>query len=176
MQPEATSNRSRPVGTPVEEVTFARYLEMVEDDPRLARLSHALISDTIEASGPSVGPDCEERFDLFEGELFGHEHVIQQVADCFRAAGRRLDVRKRILLPVGPPGSGKSTLVNTLKKGVEAYTPPPTTAGARGQGLADARGPTRLIPMDLRAEAGVYIEGDLNPGGSLDGRQRLPGW
>ncbi len=54
------------VGTPVEEVTFARYLEMVEDDPRLARLSHALISDTIEASGLSVGPDGEERFAVFK--------------------------------------------------------------------------------------------------------------
>ena len=58
------------VGIAVEEVTFAKYLEMVEEDPRLARLSHALIGDTIDAGGLSVGPDGEERFDLFEGELF----------------------------------------------------------------------------------------------------------
>ena len=82
------------VGEASDEVTFAKYLEMVAEDPRLARLSHALISDMIEADGISVGPDGEERFDLFEGELFGQEHVIQQVADYFRAA--------EILKPLGP--------------------------------------------------------------------------
>ncbi|HLE38169.1 MAG TPA: protein prkA [Acidimicrobiia bacterium] len=151
------------VGTPVEEVTFARYLEMVQDDPRLARLSHALIADTIDAAGLSVGPDGEERFDLFEGELFGQEHVIQQVADYFRAAGRRLDVRKRILLLVGPPGSGKSTLVNTLKKGVEAYTRTDDGRVYEVKGSQMHEDPLRLIPEDLREEADIYIEGDLNP-------------
>lgn len=91
------------VGEASHETTFAKYLEMVQEDPALARLSHALIADMIEDSGTSTGPDGEERFDLFEEELFGQEHVVKQVADYFRAAGRRLDVRKRILLLVGPP-------------------------------------------------------------------------
>jgi len=151
------------VGTPVEEVTFARYLDMVSEDPRLARLSHALVADMIDAFGLSVGPDGEERFDLFEGELFGQEHVIQQVADYFRAAGRRLDVRKRILLLVGPPGSGKSTLVNTMKKGLEAYTNTDDGRVYAIKGSQMHEDPLRLIPEDLRDEAGVYIEGDLNP-------------
>ena len=151
------------VGTPVEEVTFAKYLDMVADDPRLARLSHAIIGDTIDDAGLSVGPDGEERFDLFEGELFGQEHVIQQVADYFRAAGRRLDVRKRILLLVGPPGSGKSTLVNTLKKGVEAYTRSDDGRVYAIKGSQMHEDPLRLIPEDLRGDLDVYVEGDLNP-------------
>ena len=151
------------VGEATDEVTFAKYLEMVAEDPRLARLSHALISDMIEAEGISVGPDGEERFDLFEGELFGQEHVIQQVADYFRAAGRRLDVRKRILLLVGPPGSGKSTLVNTMKRGLEAYTRTDDGRVYAVQGSQMHEDPLRMIPEDLRDEAGVYIEGDLNP-------------
>ena len=151
------------VGATVEEVTFAHYLEMVAEDPRLARLSHALISDMVEASGISVGPDGEERFDLFEGELFGQQHVIQQIADYFRAAGRRLDVRKRILLLVGPPGSGKSTLVNTMKNGLEAYTHTDDGRVYAVKGSQMHEDPLRMIPEDLRSEAGVYIEGDLNP-------------
>ena len=110
------------VGEASEETTFADYLSMVQEDPSLARLSHALVSDMIEDAGMSTGPDGEERFDLFEAELFGQEHVVQQVSDYFRAAGRRLDVRKRILLLVGPPGTGKSTLVNALKQGLQDYT------------------------------------------------------
>ena len=164
MEPKTLLEQIRArVGTPVEEVTFSRYLEMVEDDPRLARLSHALVADMIDASGLSVGPEGEERFDLFEGELFGQEHVIQQVADYFRAAGRRLDVRKRILLLVGPPGSGKSTLVNTMKKGLEAYTHTDDGRVYEVKGSQMHEDPLRLIPEDLRTEIGIYVEGDVNP-------------
>ena len=71
------------------------------------------------------------------------------MADYFRAAGRRLDVRKRILLLVGPPGSGKSTLVNTLKKGVEAYTHTDDGRVYEVKGSQMHEDPLRLIPMDL---------------------------
>lgn len=151
------------VAAPAEVVTFARYLEMVRDDPRLARLSHALIADMLEAAGTSTGPDGEERFDLFEGELFGQQWVLQQVVDYFRAAGRRLDVRKRILLLVGPPGSGKSTLINTIKDGLEAYTHTDDGRVYAVKGSQMHEDPLRLIPKNLRDETGMYIEGDLNP-------------
>jgi serine protein kinase len=164
MEPKELLGRIKAeVAAPAEEVTFARYLEMVRDDPRLARLSHALIADMLEASGVSTGPDGEERFDLFEGGLFGQQWVIQQVVDYFRAAGRRLDVRKRILLLVGPPGSGKSTLINTIKEGLEAYTKTDDGRVYAVKGSQMHEDPMRLIPNDLRDETGVYIEGDLNP-------------
>lgn len=154
--------RSR-VGEATHETTFAKYLEMVQEDPALARLSHALIADMIDDHGTSTGPDGEERFDLFEEELFGQEHVVKQVADYFRAAGRRLDVRKRILLLVGPPGTGKSTLVNTLKRGLEEYTHTDKGRVYAIKGTQMHEDPLRLIPEELRSEFGVHIEGDLNP-------------
>lgn len=164
MEPKELLEKIRAeVAAPMEEVTFARYLEMVRDDPRLARLSHALVADMLEAAGTSTGPDGEERFDLFEGELFGQQWVLQQVVDYFRAAGRRLDVRKRILLLVGPPGSGKSTLINTIKEGLEAYTHTDDGRVYAVKGSQMHEDPLRLIPKDLRNETGVYVEGDLNP-------------
>ena len=150
-------------GVAAEETTFPEYLEMVAEDPSLARLSHALIADMIEAAGTSTGPDGEELFDLFEGELFGHQHVVQQIADYFRAAGRRLDVRKRILLLVGPPGTGMSTLVNTLKQGFQDYTHSDAGRVFAIKGTQMHEDPLRLIPPEMRDEIGVHIEGDLNP-------------
>jgi serine protein kinase len=150
-------------GDAAEETTFPKYLEMVAEDPSLARLSHALIADMIEAAGTSTGPDGEELFDLFEGELFGQQHVVQQIADYVRAAGRRLDVRKRILLLVGPPGTGKSTLVNTLKQGFQDYTRSDAGRVFAIKGTQMHEDPLRLIPPEMRDGIGVHIEGDLNP-------------
>lgn len=150
-------------GTASEEMTFAAYLDQVRENPKLARLSHALIADAIEDAGTSVGPEGEEIFSMFDGELFGHEHVLKQVVDYFRAAGRRLDVRKRILLLVGPPGTGKSTLVNTLKEGIEAYTHTDEGRVYAIKGTQMHEDPLRLVPADMRDELGVYVEGDLNP-------------
>jgi len=150
-------------GLASEEMTFPEYLDLVAEHPELARQSHALIADAIEAAGTSVGPEGEEIFGMFDAELFGQEHVLQQVVDYFRAAGRRLDVRKRILLLVGPPGTGKSTLVNTLKEGLEAYTHTDEGRVYAIKGTQMHEDPLRLIPADLRDELDVYVEGELNP-------------
>jgi serine protein kinase len=146
-----------------EEMPFSRYLEKVAENPKLARMAHELVSDMIAYNGVSTGPEGEERFDLWEGELFGHEHVLEQVVHYFRAAGQRLDVRKRILLLVGPPGSGKSTLINNLKEGLEDYTRTEEGAVYAVKGSQVHEDPLRLIPDEIRGEMDIYVEGDLNP-------------
>ena len=109
---KAVQNEARELA---EELPFQTYLARVQRDSRLARLSHQLVHDMVEASGISeVGG--RRSYGLFRDELFGVDDAIAQVAEYFGAAARRLDVRKRILVLVGPPGCGKSTLVNTLKQ------------------------------------------------------------
>ena len=76
-------------------------------------------------------------------------------------------MRKRILLLMGPPASGKSSIVNLLKGGLERYTRTDqgTTYAIKGCPMQEE--PLHLIPEDRRQEMllehGVHIEGDLCP-------------
>ena len=100
---------------------FKDYLDMVLADPSIARLSHARIFDMIEAAG-SIARDNERSYKFFSEELFGIDRPLQHLVDYFASAARRLEVRKRILLLMGPVGGGKSTIVAMLKRGLEDYT------------------------------------------------------
>jgi serine protein kinase len=146
------------------EVTFETYLDMVRRDRRLTRLSHELIHDMIVGAGMAPGPYGSTQYSLFRDRLFGVDDAISQVVEYFGGAARRLEVRKRILLLIGPPGSGKSTLVNTIKEGLEDYTR--TAAGAvyAIKGCPVYENPLHLIPRQRRGGLrGLYVEGELCP-------------
>lgn len=147
--------------------TFREYFSRVREDARLARLSHARIYDMIADQGVIEAEDGVRRYRFFEHDIFGLEHALDQLVEYFHSAAQRLEVRKRILLLMGPVGGGKSTLVALFKRGLEAYSR--TDAGA-AYGIAGCpmhEEPLHLIPDALRAEVerdyGLYIEGDLCP-------------
>jgi len=148
--------------------TFADYFELVKANPRLARLSHGRVFDMIMAAGVEPRGDHEPpRYKFFAEELFGVERPLQQVVEYFNSAAQRLEVRKRILLLMGPVGGGKSTIVSLLKRGLEAYTRTDEGAVYAIKGCPMHEEPLHLIPDVLRPEVerehGVYIEGDLCP-------------
>ena len=153
------------------EGTFRDYFELVAQTPRIAQLSHARINDMVHAAGIerlNEGTQHEVlSYKFFDTELFGIEEPIARIVEYFKSAAQRLEVRKRILLLMGPVGGGKSTIVNMLKRGLEDWTK--TEAGAV-YAIKDCpmhEEPLHLIPHQLRAEVekhyGIYIEGDLCP-------------
>lgn len=146
------------------EMPFEAYLEQVRADRRLGRLSHELIYDMIVAAGVSADRRGRRRYELLRNELFGADAAIVQLVDYFAAAARRLEVRKRILLLVGPPGCGKSTLVNVIKQGLEDYTRTPEGAVYAIKGCPVYEDPLHLIPREWRHQLpDLEIEGDLCP-------------
>ncbi len=149
------------------EGTFAAYLELVEQHPYLAVHSHARIYSMIIDQGVAE-EEGHKRYKFFESEMFGLDKCLERlVEEYFHSAARRLDVRKRILLLMGPVSGGKSTLVTLLKKGIESYTRTDKGAVYAIAGCPMHEEPLHLIPKELRpefeAKLGVKIEGNLCP-------------
>ncbi|PWT76288.1 MAG: protein prkA, partial [Chloroflexi bacterium] len=149
------------------EGTFEDYFKIASHNPAVAELSHARIYNMILAAGTETNRLGDQKYQFFADEIYGIEKALQQIVEYFHSAAQRLEVRKRILLLMGPVGGGKSTIVSLLKRGLEDYTR--TEAGAT-YALKECpmhEEPLHLIPQDLRPEMekeyGLYIEGDLCP-------------
>jgi serine protein kinase len=151
------------------EGTFSDYLDLVHKNPRIADLAHARVYDMIRSHGTEdPGSGAPKTYTFFNPEIFGLEKVQQQlVEEYLNPASRRLDIRKRILMLVGPVGGGKSTIVTLLKRGMERYTRTDEGAVYAIKGCPMHEEPLHLVPEDLRdtikKELGVYVEGDLCP-------------
>lgn len=146
---------------------FADYWQLVQANPRIAQLAHARVYDMIMAAGVERGAQGERRYKFFEQEIFGLDHTLEQLVEYFNSASKRLEVRKRILLLMGPVGGGKSTIVNLLKRGLERYTRTDEGTIYAIKGCPMHEEPLHLIPdtmrPDIQREYGIYIEGDLCP-------------
>jgi serine protein kinase len=155
--------------------TCLEYLEKVEADPKIAQLSHARIYNMIASAGieeVNVEEDARltrlfknkklKRFDFFAEEFYGMENTLSAVVRYFHSAALRGEESRQVLYLVGPVGSGKSSLVEKLKKGLSTLPPIYVIEGCPMFGE-----PLHLIPRHLRSEfekrLGVKIEGDINP-------------
>ncbi|MBN9391484.1 MAG: protein prkA [Chloroflexi bacterium] len=149
------------------EGNFADYFEIVSKNPKVARLAHGRVYDLIMAAGTEPGKNGDPHYKFFDDEIFGLEKPIQQIVQYFNSAAQRMEVRKRILLLMGPVGGGKSTIVSLLKRGLEKYSRTPNGAVYAIKDCPMHEDPLHLVPDDLRADLerdyGIYIEGDLCP-------------
>lgn len=149
------------------EGTFADYLEIIKENPLVAQSAHSRVFNMIKDSGIEEA-DGKKTYSFFSRELFGLEESLERlVEEYFHPAAKRLDVRKRILLLMGPVSGGKSTLVTILKKGLEAYSLTDNGAVYAIKGCPMHEDPLHLIPHHLRddfyREYGIRIEGSLSP-------------
>jgi len=149
------------------EGSFAQYFEIATAQKEVTRLSHERIYHMIMDAGAETTRIGEPRYNFFSEEIFGIEKPLQQIVDYFHSAAQRLEVRKRVLLLMGPVGGGKSTIVHLLKRGLEAYSRTPAGAVYAIKNCPMHEEALHLIPHELRSdvekEFGIYIEGDLCP-------------
>src|SRR3989449_9095037 len=101
-------------------------------------------------------------YHFFKDEFFGIEKTVAQIVRYFHSASLKGEESRQVLYLMGPVGSGKSSLVERLHRGLEASEPFYSI-----ESWPMAAEPLHLIPRHLRKEykkmLGVHIEGDLCP-------------
>lgn len=147
--------------------TFAEYIDLIRANPAPAMTAHSRVYEMINSYGV-VEENGHRKYKFFEQEIFGLDRALEKlVEEYFHSAARRLDVRKRILLLMGPVSGGKSTLVTLLKRGLERFARTDRGAVFAIKGCPMHEEPLHLIPNELRPdvekELGVKIEGSLCP-------------
>ncbi|MEA2624307.1 MAG: serine protein kinase [Candidatus Binatota bacterium] len=155
--------------------SFLDYLEELKKNPTVPKLAHARIYDVVLRSGTSDILDTDEGrinrlykdeplrvYNFFKEEFFGIEKTIAQIVRYFHAAALKGEESRQVLYLMGPVGSGKSSLVERLHRGLEAGDPFYAIDGCPMN-----EEPLHLIPRHLRKEfekmLGVHVEGDLCP-------------
>jgi serine protein kinase len=131
--------------------TIADYLEESLHDRRLRRTTHHYISDMIEYFG---------RDRVFEG-VFGMEKQLDDIVSYFR--GHSMSMERRLLLLVGPQGSGKSMTVDRLKRKLEEYSHTSDGALYAVEGCPFHQHPFDLIPQEVREERGIFWHEEAVP-------------
>ncbi len=155
--------------------TLIEYLEVLKKEPTLPKLSHARIYDIIQRAGISdindSGDGAAKRlykdepvkvYNFFKEEFFGIEKTIAQIVRYFHAASLKGEESRQVLYLMGPVGSGKSSLVERLHRGLEG-----SDQFYAIENCPMFEEPLHLIPRHLRKEfekmLGVHVEGDLCP-------------
>lgn len=154
------------------EGTFADYLDIVRNNPLVARSAFQRIYDMVLSHGSEVRtlyrqpiPHYHFFDDPIDGgkdAIFGLDSHLNELVDFFHSAAHRYGTEKRVLLLHGPVGSSKSTIARLLKKGIEAYSH--SEAGAmytfRWVGLEPEddfacpmhEEPLHLLPQEIRSD------------------------
>jgi serine protein kinase len=154
------------------EGTFGEFLKSIlpANPAAVARTSHQYIWDMLRWHGQSANPEATDTVkarELLKRELFGIDEPLSRVVEYFKAAAAGSDVGRRLLLLLGPPSGGKSTLAILLKRGLEEYSRTDSGALYAIKGSPLRENPLNLVPSSLRAEFreryGVDIQGELSP-------------
>lgn len=154
------------------EGTFNDFLSNIlpTNPATLSRASHQYIWDMLRWYGreSNGGRDEASRArELFLRELFGVEEPLSRVVDYFKAAAAGSDVGRRLLLLLGPPSGGKSTVAILLKRGLEEYSRTDEGALYAVKGSPMHESPLNLVPASLRGEFrdtyGVELTGEVSP-------------
>ncbi len=153
------------------EGTMIDYMGLVSETPEIAMLAPARVYNMVYSKGVEPVPDNRKtkgyedlvKYTFFKDQIYGTYEGIHDIMKFMKAAARRTETGKRILMMMGPVSSGKSTIAALIKRGLEADPTPIYSL----VGCPIHEDPLHAIPEANRAEwnekLGVRIEGNLCP-------------
>ncbi len=151
------------------------YLHILEKDPGIYQLAHERIYNLLIKQGVEIikteedprlrriyGKESLKRYNFFKDNFFGIDHTLMKIVRYFYSAAMRGEESRQVLYLVGPVGSGKSSLIDAIKRVLEE-----STSIYALEGCPMREEPLHLIPKHLRPyiekKMGIKIEGDLCP-------------
>ncbi len=113
--------------------SFEWYLEQLYDDPKVARSSHQRVADMFDFYGSEYDEDAgvveyklasEDPLDDGKNTFYGRviHDAIHEFVNKVKSGARGLGPERRILLLLGPVGSGKSDFDSQIRRYFEDYT------------------------------------------------------
>ncbi|MEQ8210687.1 MAG: serine protein kinase [Lacipirellulaceae bacterium] len=112
--------------------TFAEYLDIVKENPKVTRSAYQRLYDMILSYGVDVEKKGREkiyRYRFFDDPtndgkdaVFGLREPLHKLVNALKSAAFEYGIEKRVLLLHGPVGSSKSTIVRLLKQGLQRYS------------------------------------------------------
>lgn len=149
--------------------TVLDYLSLVQKRPEIASFAPGRIYnmimkygvDEIDPSFKTQGYEDLVKYKFFNDKIYGTYEAIHDLMKYLKAAARRTETGKRILLMMGPVSSGKSTISALIKKGLEKDDTPKYVI----ENCPIHEEPLHAIPEEARPfweeKLGVRIEGSL---------------
>src|SRR5258706_9830292 len=111
------------------EGSFEDYLQIVRHNPKVTRTAFQRIYDMLLLKGTREYYEYKKRilhYNFFDDKdhggvdaIFGLDIPLMKLVNVFKSAAQRYGTEKRVLLLHGPVGSSKSTIVRSLKKGLQ---------------------------------------------------------
>lgn len=112
--------------------TFWEYLDLVKKNPKVTRNAFQRMYDMLVSAGSYEYTDFKKKithYKFFDDEasggkdaVFGLDVHLMKFVNVIRAAAHGYGTEKRVILLHGPVGSAKSTIVRSLKRGLERYS------------------------------------------------------
>ena len=145
------------------EGTFLEYLEVLEEDPKIANLAHKRLYESLTTDGIEVLDETDERcrklfdsekikvYNYFKPHFFGMERSLAKIMRFLRSASLKGEESRQVLLLLGPVGAGKSALMEHIKSALEECEPM-----YHIDGCPIHEEPLHLIPRSLRDEFKKY--------------------
>jgi serine protein kinase len=131
--------------------TVADYVAQSRTNRRLGRTTLHYISDMIDYFGKAK---------VFEG-IYGMDKQLDDIVAFFR--GYAMSMERRLLLLVGPQGSGKSMTVDKIKQKLEEYSRTPDGGLYAVDGCPFHQHPFDLVPLDVRQSGDLQWHAEAVP-------------